>query len=140
MPIRPSDPFFWRHYEGPIILVCVRWYLRLPLSYRQVADLMNERGLHVHASCIWRWVQVFGPELDKRCRPHLKPTNKSYRVDETYIKVKGRDRYLYRAVDSTGQTIDFLLTRQARRCFSQAVLSEGFLGSSECSAPRHQRG
>ena len=101
MPIRPSDPFFWRHYEGPIILVCVRWYLRLPLSYRLVADLMNERGLHVHASCIWRWVQVFGPELDKRCRPHLKPTNKSYRVDETYIKVKGQDRYLYRAVDST---------------------------------------
>jgi transposase-like protein len=110
MPIRPSDPFFWRHYEGPIILVCVRWYLRLPLSYRQVADLMTERGLRVHASCIWRWVQVFGPELDKRCRPHLKPTNKSYRVDETYIKVKAQDRYLYRAVDSTGQTIDFLLT------------------------------
>ena len=71
---------------------------------------MTERGLRVHASCIWRWVQVFGPELDKRCRPHLKPTNKSYRVDETYIKVKGQDRYLYRAVDSTGQTIDFLLT------------------------------
>ncbi len=55
MPIRPSDPFFWRHYEGPIILVCVRWYLRLPLSYRQVADLMTERGLRLHASCIWRW-------------------------------------------------------------------------------------
>jgi transposase, IS6 family len=110
MPIRPSDPFFWRHYEGTIILVCVRWYLRLPLSYRQVADLMTERGLRVHASCIWRWVQVFAPELDKRCRPYLKPTNKSYRVDETYIKVKGQDRYLYRAVDSTGQTIDFLLT------------------------------
>src|SRR6266478_7448398 len=93
MPIRPSDPFFWRHYEGAIILVCVRWYLRLPLSYRQVADLMTDRGLRVHASCIWRWVQVFGPELDKRCRPYLKPTNKSYRVDETYIKVKGQDRY-----------------------------------------------
>ena len=81
-----------------------------PAELRQVADLMNERGLHVHASCIWRWVQVFGPELDKRCRPHLKPSNKSYRVDETYIKVKGQDRYLYRAVDSTGQSIDFLLT------------------------------
>src|SRR6266850_6788821 len=115
MPIRPSDPFFWRHYEGPIILVCVRWYLRLPLSYRQVADLMTERGLGVHASCIWRWVQVFGPELDKRCRPHLKPTNKSYRVDETYIKVKGQDRYLYRAVDSTGQTIDFRSPPSAMR-------------------------
>jgi transposase-like protein len=90
MPIRPSDPFFWRHYEGPIILVCVRWYLRLPLSYRQVADLMKGLGIHVHASCIWRWVQVFGPELDKRCRPHLKPTNKSYRVDETILRLKAK--------------------------------------------------
>src|ERR1700694_2904468 len=126
MPIRPSDPFFWRHYEGPIILVCVRWYLRLPLSYRQVAGLMKERGLAVHASCIWRSFQVSGPELDKRCRPHLKPTNKSYRVDETYIKVKGKDRYLYRAVDSTGQTIDFLLTAKrdaaaAKRFFRKAL-------------------
>jgi IS6 family transposase len=86
MPIRPSDPFFWRHYEGHIILVCVRWYLRLSLSYRQVADLMNERGLAVDASGIWRWVQVFRPELDKRCRPHLKSTNKSCLVDETYVK------------------------------------------------------
>ena len=103
MPITPSDPFFWRHYEGEIILLCVRWYLRLPLSYRHVASMMAERGLPLHASCIWRWVQVYGPELDRRCRPHLKPTNKSYRVDETYIKVKGQDRYLYRAVDSTGR-------------------------------------
>jgi transposase-like protein len=105
MPIRPSDPFFWQHYEDPIILVRMRWYLRLPLSYRQAADLMTERSLHVHASCFWRWVRVFGPELDKRCRPHSKPTNKSYLVDETYIKVKGLDRYLYRALDSTAQTI-----------------------------------
>src|ERR1035438_9473098 len=67
-------------------------------------------GLEIDPSCIWRWVQQYGPELEKRCRPHLKPTNKSYRVDETYIKVKGKERYLYRAVDSTGQTIDFLLT------------------------------
>src|SRR5215813_13983781 len=69
-----------------------------------------ERGLAIDASCIWRWVQIYGPELDKRCRPYLKPTNKSWRLDETYIKVKGQERYLYRAVDSTGQTIDFLLT------------------------------
>jgi transposase-like protein len=64
----------------------------------------------VDASCIWRWVQAYSPELSKRCRPHLKRTNSSYRVDETYIKVKGPDKYLYRAVDSTGQTIDFLLS------------------------------
>jgi hypothetical protein len=61
----------------------------------------------VDASCVWRWVQAYAAELNKRCRPHLKPTNKSYRIDETYIKVKGQDKYLYRAFDSTGQTIDF---------------------------------
>src|SRR5216684_7071777 len=124
MPIRPSDPFFWRHYEGTIILVCVRWYLGLPLSYRQVADLMTERGLRVHASCIWRWVQVFGPELDKRCRPYLKPTNKSYRVDETYIKVKGQDKYLYRALDSTGQTIRLSTDRQTGCGRSQTLSAQ----------------
>jgi transposase-like protein len=59
-----------------------------------------------HASCLWRWVQAYAAELNKRCRPHLKATNKSCRVDETYIKVKGQEKYLYRAVDSTGQTID----------------------------------
>jgi uncharacterized repeat protein (TIGR03803 family) len=64
----------------------------------------------ISSSCVWRWVQTYGPELDKRCRPYLKPTNQSWRVDETYIKVKGQERFLYRAVDSSGQTIDFLLT------------------------------
>jgi transposase, IS6 family len=61
----------------------------------------------VDASCIWRWVQVCAAELSRRCRPHLKVIKKSYRVDETYIKVKGEEKYLYRAVDSAGQTIDF---------------------------------
>ncbi len=77
-------------------------------------------------------MQVYAPELDKRCRPHLKPTNKSYRVDETYIKVKGRDRYLYRAVDSNGQTIDFLLTAKrdaasAKRFFRKALVESANL-------------
>src|SRR5215468_8024834 len=62
MPITPSDPFFWRHYEGEIILLCVRWYLSFPLSYRHMATIMAERGLSIHASCIWRWVQIYGPE------------------------------------------------------------------------------
>jgi transposase-like protein len=75
-------------------------------------------------------VQAYGPELDRRCRPHLKRTNKSHRVDETYIKVKGQERYLYRAVDSTGQTIDFLLTAKrdaiaANRFFRKALSSPG---------------
>src|SRR5499427_9024561 len=60
-----------------------------------MAEMALERGLLIHSSCIWRWVQIYGPELDKRCRAHLKRTNKSYRVDETYIRIKGQDRYLY---------------------------------------------
>jgi len=92
-----------------------------------MAEMALERGLFIDASCIWRWVQVYGPELDKRCRTHLKHTNKSYRVNETYIRIKGQDRYLYRAVDSTGQTIDFLLTAKrdaaaAKRFFRKTSL------------------
>ena len=110
MPISAAKPFKGRQYAGEIILTAVRWYLRYPLAYEHVSGLLAERGLAVDASCIWRWVQAYAGELSKRCRPHLKATNKSYRVDETYIKVKGQEKYLYRAVDSTGQTIDFLLT------------------------------
>ena len=110
MPITPTNPFKGHQYPGEVILLAVRWYLRYPLAYLHVSEMLTERGLFIDASCIWRWVQAYAPEIDKRCRPHLKTTNKSYRVDETYIKVKGKDRYLYRAVDSTGQTIDFLLT------------------------------
>ena len=92
--------------------------------------MIGERGVRVDASCTWRWVPAYAPELDKRCRPHLKPTNKSYRTDETYIKVKGEDKYLYRAVDSTGQTIDFLLTAKrdaagAGRFFRRALRAAG---------------
>src|ERR1700726_1586272 len=108
MSINPHNPFKGRHYPGEVIVLCVRWYLWYPLSYEHVAELVAERGVEVDASCIWRWVQAYAPELNKRCRPHLKPTNKSYRIDETYIKVKGEDKYLYRALDSTGQPIGFL--------------------------------
>jgi len=72
--------------------------------------MVNERGLDVHHSTIYRWVQQYAPELDKRCRPYLRSTKDSWLVDETYIKIRGKDRYLYRAVDSKGKTIDFLLT------------------------------
>ena len=130
MPITPTNPFKWRHFPGEVILLCVRWYLRYPLAYEHVSELLAERGVAVDPSCIWRWVQTYAPELNKRCRPHLRPTNKSYRIDETYIKVKGKDKYLYRAVDSTGQTIDFLLTAKrdaaaAKRFLCRAIEASG---------------
>ena len=130
MPIDPNNPFKGRQHPGELILLCVRWYLRYPLSYEHVAELMAERGVEVDASCIWRWVQAYAPELNKRCRPYLKPVNKSYRIDQTYIKVKGEDKYLYRALDSTGQTIDFLLTATrdtaaAKRFLRRAIEASG---------------
>jgi len=101
MLINLHNPFKGRHYPGEVIVLCVRLYLRYPLSYEHVTELVTERGVEVDASCIWRWVQAYAPELNKPCRPHLKSTNKSYRIDETYINAKGEDKYLCRALDST---------------------------------------
>ena len=109
-PIMPSDnPFKWRQFEPALILQCVRWYLRYALSYRDLEDMMRERGLCVDHTTIYRWVQRYAPEIDKRCRPFLRRTNDSYRIDETYVRVAGAWTYLYRGVDSNGDTLDFLL-------------------------------
>jgi len=105
-----SQPFKWRHFQAEIILLNIRWYCRYPLSYRNLEEMMAERGLKVDHSTINRWILRYAPELGRRCRPHLKPTNDSWRVDETYVKVKKQWKYLYRAVDSQGNTLDFLLT------------------------------
>ena len=130
-----GNPFKWRHYESSVILLCVRWYLRYALSYRDLAEMMTERGLSVDHTTIFRWVQEYAPEIDKRSRPHLKKSNDSWRVDETYVKVRGKWMYLYRAVDSSGQTLDFQLNatrsrRAARRFFKK------MLGSPHVSTPR----
>jgi IS6 family transposase len=121
-----QNPFKWRHYEADIILLCVRWYLRYALSYRDLEEIMRERGLHVDHTTIYRWVQRDAPELEKRCKPHLNTTNDSWRVDETYVKVKKVWMYLYRAVDSQGNTLEFLLSatrdgEAAQRFFSKTL-------------------
>ena len=77
--------FKWKHYESGITLLTVRWYLKYSLSYRDIVEMMSERGLKISHTTIMRWVHEFGPEIDKRIRPYLKPTNDSYRVDETHI-------------------------------------------------------
>ena len=104
----------------------MRWYLRYALSYHDVEELMRERDVVVDHTSVFRWVQRYAPELDKRCRPYLRPTNDSYRTDETYIRIKKQWYYLYRAVDSTGATLDFRLsaTRDAaaaERFFRQVL-------------------
>ncbi|MEI4623948.1 IS6 family transposase [Bacillus cereus] len=111
-----------------MILQTVRWYLRYNLSFRDLVEMMEERGLSVAHTTIMPWVHQYGPELDKRIRRHLKQTNDSWRVDETYIKVKSQWIYLYRAVDSKGNTIDFYLSKTrnhkaAKRFFKKALQS-----------------
>src|SRR5947209_210242 len=102
--------FRGRHFTDEIIVLCVRWYLRYSLSYRDLTEIMCERNLSIDPSTIWRWMQRYAPELNERIRRELKPTNGSWRTDETYVRVAGRWTYLYRAVDSTGATIDFFLS------------------------------
>src|SRR5580693_6590087 len=94
MATRPAI-FKWRQTAPELILCAVRWYLRYSLSLPDVEELLAERGLEADHTTIWRWVQRYGPELDQRLPRHLKPTNKSWRVDETYIRVKGSWCYLY---------------------------------------------
>ena len=122
------DLFKWKQYESEVILLTVRWYLKYSLSYRDLVEMMEERGLGIAHTTIMRWVHQFGPELEKRVRRFLKPTNDSFRTDETYIKVKGQWKYLYRAVDSRGNTIDFMLSEHrdapaAKRFFKKAITS-----------------
>ena len=124
--------FKWRQFEPEMILLAVGWYLRFSLSYRDVEELLAERGLRADHVTVWRWVQRYAPQLERRLRSRLNSTNDSWRVDETYIRVKGKWVYLYRAVDSTGATIDFLLSARrdaaaAKRFLQKALRSSGHL-------------
>jgi IS6 family transposase len=132
--MNPKNDFKWRHYLPEIILFCVRWYLKSNLSYQDLSNMMKERGLKTDKSCIWRWVQIYGPKIDKRARSYLKKTGCSYRVDETYIKVKGQWKYLYRAVDKQGNTLDFLLCAK-RNTYSAIRFFKKMLSSSHTSTP-----
>jgi len=100
------------HFEKDLILTCVRWYVAYPLSYRQLEELMEERGISVDHSTIHRWVLKYSPLLEAVFHRRKRPVSLSWRLDETYIRLKGQWKYLYRAVDKFGQTVDFLLTEQ----------------------------
>ena len=123
--------FKGHRFEQDIILTSVRWYLAYPLSYRNLEEMMAERGVDVDHSSVYRWVQKFTPHLEAAFRKGQKrPVGTSWRMDETYIKIKGQWKYLYRAVDRNGQTIDFLLTahrdkKAARRFLKKAIRQHG---------------
>ena len=124
--VRQDQCFKGRQFTAEVILWAVRWYLMFPISYRDLELMLLDRGVAVDHSTIFRWIQAYAPELEKRLRPHLRVSNGSWRVDETYVKVKGRWMYLYRAVDSRAQTIDFLLSakrdaRAAKLFFRKAL-------------------
>lgn len=124
-----SSPFKWRHYAPDIILLCVRWYCRYQLSYRDLEEMMCERGLTVDHVTIFRWVQRYAPEINKRMRPHLKMSGASFRIDETYVKVGKTWKYLYRAVDKEGATIEFMLSAKrdvsaAKRFFKKLMRAD----------------
>src|SRR4051795_2103051 len=102
--------FKGRHFEATLIVQAVSWYLRYALSYRDIEEMLLERGLEVDHSTINRWVLAYAPAIERRLRRFRKPHCGSVRIDETYVKIRGQWRYLYRAIDKHGTPVDFLLT------------------------------
>lgn len=122
--------FIGRHHQKTIILQCLRWYVAYGLSYRDLEELMQERGYAVDHSTIQRWVVYYAPRIENAFRNNKKRTGARWRLDETYVKIKGTWKYLYRAVDKKGNTVDFLLTakrdtKSARRFLTKAIDANG---------------
>ncbi|MEO1091999.1 MAG: IS6 family transposase [Pseudomonadota bacterium] len=115
-----------RRFTGEVILWAVRWYCRYGISYRELEEMLAERGIEVDHTTLYRWVQRYAPELDKRLAWYRRRISFSWRVDETYVRVKGRWKYLYRAIDERGATLDFWLadrrnTKAAKRFLGAAL-------------------
>ena len=123
----------FKHHRFPksIILQAVYFKLRFTLSYRDVEDLLQIRGVEVDHSTIQRWVFKFSPEIEKNMNKRKRQVGSSWRIDETYIKVGGKDRYLYRAEDKFGNTVDFLLTKRRMKGSAQKFLNKAIGNNSK---------
>src|SRR5215212_9813374 len=129
---RAKADFKGRHFEARLILQAVSWYLRYPLSYRDIEELFQERGLEVDHATLNRWVLAYAPLIERRLRAFRQPHCGSIRIDETYIKIRGQWRYLYRAIDKHGTPVDFLLTAKrdleaAKRFFRKLLQDQPLL-------------
>ncbi len=126
MTARSSSAFSGYRFPDEVIALAVRWYLRFRLSYRDVAEWLAERGIMVDASTVYDWVRIFTPRFVEAARSQRAPVGKRWRVDETYLKIGGCWRYLYRAIDEHGQIVDVYLSERrnaqaARAFFEQAI-------------------
>jgi transposase, IS6 family len=129
--------FKGRHFEGEIIIWAVRWYCKYGISYRDLSEMLEERGVKINHSTIYRWVQKYAPEMHKLLKYYTSHNfNDSWRVDETYIKVKGKWKYLYRAVDSKGDTIDFYLSSTRNGKAAKRFLGKALRGLKKWQSPR----
>jgi putative transposase len=117
------------HFERDVILLAVRWYVAYPISYRQLEEMMAEHGVEVDYATLNRWVLKYVPLLEREFRMRKLPVGPSWRMDETYVRVKGAWNYLYRAVDKAGATVDFLLTAKRDRKAALRFLRKAIKGS-----------
>jgi IS6 family transposase len=128
--------FKWRHFAGAVILWAVRWYCRYGISYRELEEMLRERGVEVDHTTLYRWTQRYAPELEKRTAWYRSRISFSWRVDETYVRVKGRWKYLYRAIDKEG---GYLQLPDRAAGWLHLGLDADVLGRGGDGADRHGR-